>query len=335
MNKRFNKNPMARGIDVAYLSPSASRRLSIDMPIGDPRGGAAYGEKNMPVVVVALAAGSFAAGAAAIATATTLFATVAAGALMVGSALTIVGTVTGNQKLTKIGGYISLAGGVASLANGLAGAGAAGAGAENVAPVLSDTAADVTGTALTDAAGSVAADSVTGLAGDAANSTLSSGLMDAASATTAAPGASLTSGVTDAATAAAEAGAQTAGTEAVTQAASTPFVTTDASPFAPSGASNAFTAPSSNSNGLLGGIEQFDHTSSFVPTEQGGIQGYFDKAGSWIKNNKELAQIGANAVGGLAKGLVPSAQEKAQTDLLRQQAERERIRQLWRQGRIA
>jgi len=40
-------------------------------------------------------------------------------------------------------------------------------------------------------------------------------------------------------------------------------------------------------------------------------------------------------IGGGAKGLVSSPQEKAQTQLLKQQAERERIRQLWRQGKIA
>jgi hypothetical protein len=35
-----------------YLSRSISRTLSADHPVGDPTGGAAYGEKNDPVSAI-------------------------------------------------------------------------------------------------------------------------------------------------------------------------------------------------------------------------------------------------------------------------------------------
>ena len=341
MNKRFNKTRMAREVGAVYYSPSDTRRLSIDMPIGNPNGGPANGDKDMPVVVVALAAGSFAAGAAAIATATTLMATVAAGALMVGSAMTIAGTVTGNKKLTKIGGIISLAGGAASLANNLAGgAAAAGAGAENVAPVLAETGAEAAaGGAISGAAAGTGTEAVSGIAGDAASGAATSGLIDAG--VPAATEASSAVTAAEAANTAAQTGQAAAqATEAVTN----PFMTDGPIGFGPGNNTGGAFSPQGQSGGLLGQLEQFDAATAFSPTGQQatGLQGYFDKAGQWVKDNKELTKIGLDTVSGVAKGLVPSDQEKAQTGALREQtaalkaqAERERIRQLWRQGKIA
>lgn len=335
MNKRFNKTMMAREVGAVYYSASETRRLSIDMPIGNPNGGPASGQKEMPVVVVALAAGSFAAGAAALAAATTLAATVAAGALMVGSALTIAGTVTGNKKLTKIGGIISLAGGVASLANNLAGSGAAAAsaGAENVAPVLAETGAEAAASGAL--SGATGAETITGISGDVVAGGAGAlppggGLIDAA-----APAAEAGSAVT--AAEAANAAAQTG--QAATQVAETvtnPFMTDGPIGFGPNNNTGAF-APQGQSGGLLGQLEQFDANTAFSPTntQSTGLQGYFDKAGQWVKDNKELTKVGLDVVGGVAKGLVPSEQEKAQTAAIKAQTERERIRQLWRQGKIA
>jgi hypothetical protein len=102
----------------------------------------------MPVAAVALAATSFAAGATAFAAATTLAGSIAAGAMMVGGALTIVGTVTSNAKLAKIGGVLSLAGGLGTLAvNAAAEAGKAAVG---------EVAADAASGVATDAAASAA-----------------------------------------------------------------------------------------------------------------------------------------------------------------------------------
>lgn len=334
MNKRFNKTRMAREVGAVYYSPSDTRRLSIDMPIGNPNGGPANGGKDMPVVVVALAAGSFAAGAAAIATATTLMATVAAGALMVGSALTIAGTVTGNKKLTKIGGIISLAGGVASLANNLAGSGAAaaGAGAENVAPVLAETGAEAAAGGAISGATGAGTEAVSGIAGEAASGATTSGLIDAGVPAAAEAGTAATAA--EAANTAAQTGQAAAqATEAVTN----PFMTDGPIGFGPGSNTGGAFAPQGQSGGLLGQLEQFDATTAFAPTSQQttGLQGYFDKAGQWVKDNKELTKIGLDTVSGVAKGLVPSEQEKAQTAAIKAQTERERIRQLWRQGKIA
>ena len=114
--------------------------------------------------------------------------------------------------------------------------------------------------------------------------------------------------------------------------------------FGPTSNTGAFTptAAAANSNGLLGSVEQFGafNTGATAPTT--GLQGYFDAAGNWVKNNKELAKIGTDVIGGIASNLSPSsaskaqtAQAQAQTALVKQRAEEERIRQLWRQGRIA
>lgn len=91
-----------------YLSMSMSRAWGAEMPIGDPFGGPAYGEKNAPVIAVAAAIGSISAGAAAIAAGSMLV----GGAMIAGGVLSIAGTVSGNSKLSKIGGLLSLAGGI-------------------------------------------------------------------------------------------------------------------------------------------------------------------------------------------------------------------------------
>lgn len=91
-----------------YLSMSMSRAMAAEMPVGDPFGGPAYGEKNAPVIAVAAAIGSISAGAAAIAAGSMLV----GGAMIAGGVLSIAGTVSGNSKLSKIGGLLSLAGGI-------------------------------------------------------------------------------------------------------------------------------------------------------------------------------------------------------------------------------
>lgn len=100
-----------------YLSVSMSRAWAMDHPVGDPFGGPAYGERAMPVVAVVGAAASVATGvgmltAGAAIAGSTMLGSIVAGTMIAGGALTIVGTVTGNEKLTKIGNTLSLIGGI-------------------------------------------------------------------------------------------------------------------------------------------------------------------------------------------------------------------------------
>jgi hypothetical protein len=77
---------------------------------------------HMPVVAIAAAIGTFAAGAGiAFAATATLGAMVVGGAMMIGAAMVIVGTVTDRPNLVKWGGILSLAGGVGALGLGMVG----------------------------------------------------------------------------------------------------------------------------------------------------------------------------------------------------------------------
>lgn len=96
-----------------YLSRAQTRAMGLEHPIGDPHGGPAYGERNDPVSAVIsvltmtgtyAAAGSFAAM------------TVLQGVAFAGAALSLVGNVTGNKTLSKIGMVAGLAGGIGALA---------------------------------------------------------------------------------------------------------------------------------------------------------------------------------------------------------------------------
>jgi hypothetical protein len=104
-----------------YFSRSISRTLSADHPVGDPTGGAAYGEKNDPVsaiLSVATMAGTYgAATAAGMGIGATFSAmTVMQGITFAGAALSLVGNVTGNKTLSKIGMVAGIAGGLGQLA---------------------------------------------------------------------------------------------------------------------------------------------------------------------------------------------------------------------------
>lgn len=94
-----------------YLSRAQTRAMSGYEPIGDAFGGAAYGEKNDPVsagFAVYSMYGAYAAGAAM---------TVWQGIAAVGGAMTLLGQVTGNSKLTKLGGLAMLGGNIGQIAS--------------------------------------------------------------------------------------------------------------------------------------------------------------------------------------------------------------------------
>lgn len=97
----------------AYYPIAEARHL--DIPVGDAFGGPAFGKRDFPFII----GPSFAAVGAAVGTAATVTATVgaiAAVATVAGLAMTVVGAITGDEDLMRIGGFVGLAGGVTGLA---------------------------------------------------------------------------------------------------------------------------------------------------------------------------------------------------------------------------
>lgn len=97
-----------------YFSRSISRTMSADHPVGDPTGGAAYGEKNDPVSAI-ISIGTMYGTTAGFTTAVASM-TVMQGITFAGAALSLVGNITGNKTLSKIGMVAGIAGGIGSLA---------------------------------------------------------------------------------------------------------------------------------------------------------------------------------------------------------------------------
>ena len=92
-----------------YFSRSISRTMSADHPVGDPTGGAAYGEKNDPIsAAFSIAAMYGSAGAM-------MTGSIVAGITFAGAAVSLVGNVTGNKTLSKIGMIAGIAGGIGQL----------------------------------------------------------------------------------------------------------------------------------------------------------------------------------------------------------------------------
>ena len=105
------------------------RQRFSEMPVGDPMNGAAYGEylksKALGAVIGVVAAvasvwtgGATLAAYAAAGSTVGIGAAISAGAMVAGGVMSGVGIVTGNKKLTKIGGVLSLAGGLGAMAFG-------------------------------------------------------------------------------------------------------------------------------------------------------------------------------------------------------------------------
>ena len=110
---------------VAGEAISRKQMLEMGMPIGNPHK-PPFKQKEMPFIVSAVTAASVAISAAAAAgtaaaIGTAVLATVGAIgtiAAVAGTAMSVVGMVTGDKGLMKIGAIVGLAGGVASLASG-------------------------------------------------------------------------------------------------------------------------------------------------------------------------------------------------------------------------
>lgn len=112
---------------VTRYHPASPRAMALlDIPMGDPFGGPAYGQKEKSgglgkVIGIVAAVASVATGYGMVlaANGAMTLGSVAGGAMMAGGVLSGVGAVTGNKKLSKIGGTLSLAGGIGSLGNDL------------------------------------------------------------------------------------------------------------------------------------------------------------------------------------------------------------------------
>lgn len=252
----------------------------------------------MPVLIpVVAAAASIGAGVAAMGAATTLLGTIAAGAMIAGGALSLAGAVTGNQKLSKWGSIIGIAGGIGALANGAINA----VGTELAAGELAGEAAEQTvsqAAQQTANAAAPAAQQSAGLLGNAApgldtaaagmSGDLAAGISPLSDSVGAAANSSLTAGAPSLATAApalGDAGGALAGAS-------------------------------------LAGGQGLTQTAASVASEGGGSM--LSNVNQFIKSNKELVDLG----GGLLKGAMQSGEkEKEMLAYLREkEAQEQRAR---------
>lgn len=262
----------------------------------------------MPIVPIIAAIGSAVAGfGIATAAGASIGAMIAGGAMMVGAALTVIGVVTENQKLMKIGGVLSLAGGVGALALGAMGGLTSAATSTAEAAAGAVPMAEMAG--ATGATGIEAAVPMADMAGATANAAGETGgiLMGAGG-----PGELASAGN------AANTATQAASTMPVGEAAST--------------ATNPF-APITDAPMKVGQIDTtaFDKT-AFNPNNSAG-GGILD----WMNKNKQATEL----ISGAVKAVVPNAKDRAQvdlqkanTDLTREQIEQMKRRAAYAQGKL-
>lgn len=134
-----------------YFSRSMTRTLSADHPVGDPTGGAAYGEKNDPIsaaISIASMVGTYSAAG------TFAAMTLMQGLTFAGAAMSLVGNVTGNKTLSKIGMVAGIAGGLGQLAEAK--------GWISTTPTLGETFGSSTDTSALSATGSTSGNQAAG-----------------------------------------------------------------------------------------------------------------------------------------------------------------------------
>ena len=93
-----------------YFSRAMTRAMSFEHPIGDPTGGAAYGEYRDPVTAVAIFEMGTTAEVVAAGTATFF-----QGLTFAGGAMSLLGKATGNKDLMALGSVAGMAGGIGTL----------------------------------------------------------------------------------------------------------------------------------------------------------------------------------------------------------------------------
>lgn len=224
----------------------------------------------------------------------------------VGVALTVVGAVTGNKDLMKIGGVMSLVGGIGGMVAGATGAGAAGALSEaEAAGAMEAASAEATAASAADAAAgeamgqaSLAELSGEGIVGNATqamgSNAMEAPIAQAAPAVQAAPTVTPTTPQPDMV----PQGPQGA--------------TAPSGPQAPTGPAEVAT-PYSNPTDM--------RLANGTQTLPGGApessDSFFARFSSFAKNNKELLNTGTQLVGGLLKGASESDMWQQKMDLER------------------
>lgn len=98
-------------IKKTYLSRSQTRAMALEHPIGDPTGGPAYGEKNDPISAAISIGTMFATAEAGFAAMTVM-----QGITFAGAAVSLIGNISGNKDLMKLGMVAGIAGGIGSFA---------------------------------------------------------------------------------------------------------------------------------------------------------------------------------------------------------------------------
>jgi hypothetical protein len=226
----------------------------------------------------------------------------------VGLAMTVVGTLTGSKSLVKIGGVLSLVGGVGGMIAG-ASSGAAGAALSESATGSALEAASAEAMGAYGGAAAAEASQVAGLSAMGAEGAVAGMGADVASM---AGEALATLGetaatVTEALPAAVDV-VKAAPMEAVSEAAST-AVASAPEPLIGQQSSNFL------GEGVKSGVPKWDAASQLP---QANSKDYFSNFMKWVKDNKEVAKIGLEGV----KGMVGSDLEDAKTDYYKNEANR-------------
>ena len=98
-------------INKIYMSRVETRAMAAEHPIGDPTGVPAYGEKNDPISAAISIGTMFATAEAGFAAMTVM-----QGITFAGAAVSLVGNITGNKSLMKLGAIAGIAGGIGAFA---------------------------------------------------------------------------------------------------------------------------------------------------------------------------------------------------------------------------
>lgn len=284
----------------------------------------------MPVAAVALAATSFATAASAFAVSATLV----SGLTMVGSALSIVGTISGNDKLSALGGVLSLGAGAA----GGWGQAAAGEAAAASGQTVADAAQTATaGKAL---AGNLAATpgvSVDGVANLGSGMSNIGGVDGTSLFNQAKSAAGQMPIATDVATADANLinGAQAPQTfqESI---APKPFAATNGQQALAGKTLDAGTMQTPGADpfsGSMGKADALKAADGMATTQTGGS--LMQQALAWAQKNPELAKVALQTGGAFAGNLFPSEKDKQMASYYKAATADQQRKALWAQGRTA
>ena len=325
-----------------HVTRAVQKAYGIEHPIGDPFGGAAYGEKNGGGSfgkIVSSAVPMIAGAAMMIGSGGALAPLVIGGAMFAGGAMSGIGAISGNQTLSKIGGITSAVAGVAGLGYSIYNS----EWMTNLASKFS------TGTELTTAAntGAEAAGTMADIPGLGWNTAAAEGASLAPSAaaqmTSAPTAAAFSGGAYDAGAFAGELQNQLtlAGNSPLNYNTANSFAGPITSPINTSAGANAIsntgmgsvTLPGGGDYGMsmangnvinsagqtLGVSPGFSSTS--LPTVYGGADlgtmnsgssGLLSSVGSFIKDNPVVSLMGLQTLSGLAEGASPKSQAEGE-----------------------